>query len=324
MGLIHPGLFMETTPVCGPEKQPRLVLFGAQGFISKLLQSSARPHWETLALGRPDFDLENPKCIPHLQTVLRETDHVVFLSARTPEHGRSEEAQQRNIRMFENAAQALMHRGFAHLSYLSSDAVYAWIEEPVTERSPIAPSDPYGKMHAHREELAAALAQQCRRPLAILRPAAVHGPADTHNAYGPNRLIREARDSQTLTLFGEGEEIRAHLWEENCVNWLLEASKTRLEGTLNVTPREAVSFLQLAEHLRAVISPTLRIIHAERRQPITHRRFDPTLREHLWPHLPPLPLRESLHLHWNRMRFAPARSPSFGTQPLTAAETTDS
>jgi nucleoside-diphosphate-sugar epimerase len=201
--------------------------------------------------------------------------------------------------MFRNAAEALKRRGFSHLTYLSSDAVYAWQAAPITETSRIAPADSYGEMHAQREELARCLGRETGKPVAVLRPAAVHGPGDTHHAYGPNRFIQEILLHNQITLFGGGEEIRAHLWEDDCARWILQAASERFEGTLNITPRRAAPFREVAEMVRSLCGTQPSLIHSPRKQDITHRSFDPALREHLWPHLPPLPLEESLSRHWS-------------------------
>lgn len=290
-----------TTPASAASDSPsRIVLLGAGGFLARSLRAAAaQGNFETLALGRPHCDLTQPESISRLSDQVRETDCVVFLAALTPEHGRNKETSTVNIRMFEHAAAALRRSGFAHLCYLSSDAVYGWEEETLSEESPLSPSEPYGWMHARREELALKLGEHTGRPVAVLRPAAVHGPGDTHNAYGPNRFIRDALARRQISLFGQGEEIRAHLWEGDCVRWMMEAVRSRWAGTLNITPRQSASFAQVAEMLRGLSRSPVEIVHLPRRQPVSHRSFNPSKREALWPHLPPLALEASLDLHWH-------------------------
>jgi nucleoside-diphosphate-sugar epimerase len=290
---------MSPLPALQRNSDSRLVLLGASGFLANCLKKQAvLEGWNILSLGRPNFDLCSPECVPRLQAELKPTDSIVFLAGLTPEHGRNEETAALNVRMLENAASVLSHCGFAHFTYLSSDAVYAWGEDPITESSPVAPLDFYGTMHARREEIAGRLGEQSDRPTAILRPAAVHGCGDTHNAYGPNKFIRSILERGEIGLFGGGEEIRSHLWERDCARWILEALRTRWSGTLNIVPREALSFAELAGLLGGLNDFPVRLVYLPRKQPIRHRRFNPELRERLWPHLPPLTLESSLRLHW--------------------------
>jgi nucleoside-diphosphate-sugar epimerase len=101
-------------------------------------------------------------------------------------------------------------------------------------------------------------------------------------------------ESAEIALFGEGEEIRPHLWIEDCVAWILEAISTQWRGTLNIVPRDAVSFLNLAGMISEVVQKSVQLRKIPRRQPVTHRSFDPSKREELWPELPATPLSYSL------------------------------
>lgn len=282
---------METLPV------ERLVLLGRSGFVARaLLDEAARRGLSVLALGRPEIDLSHPSAIPLLLEQLRPTDHVVVLAALTPEHGAEEELLRMNLTIMRTIVEALRQVGAAHLTYLSSDAVYPWIEAPVEETTKPAPAGGYASMHAIREEMALSLLRP-ELPVAILRPCAIHGPGDTHSGYGPNRFFRTALSEGRIMLFGEGEERRPHLWIGDCVKWMLEAVSSRFQGLLNIVPREAPSFAEVAELIRDIVPGRVEISNALRRQPITHRAFSPDLRERLWPHLPCTPLREALLKH---------------------------
>jgi nucleoside-diphosphate-sugar epimerase len=151
-------------------------------------------------------------------------------------------------------------------------------------------------MHAEREGIVARLGAKCGRPVAILRPCAVHGPGDTHSSYGPNRFLKTALEEGEIVLFGGGEEIRPHLWIEDCVNWILEASRTNFAEVLNIVPREATSFLDVADKVARLTDKSVKLRFVPRRQAITHRRFSPSKRESLWPDLRATDLSDSLRL----------------------------
>ena len=288
--------------VNNPSSQPpsptaRLVLLGRSGFLGKAIQEAAKARGlDVAALGRPEVDLTCEDSVKKIASQLSGNDCVLMLSALTPEHGPVEDLYLRNMKMMKHAADALDRCGFAHLVYLSSDAVYPWITEAVTEETPIAPADAYARMHAEREGIAARLGAECGRPVAILRPCAVHGPGDTHSSYGPNRFLKTALKEGEIVLFGAGEEIRPHLWVGDCVDWILEASQTGFAGVLDIVPRQATTFLDVAEEVAQLIDKKVKLRFLPRRQAITHRRFSPNKRESLWPHLPATDLSDSLGL----------------------------
>jgi nucleoside-diphosphate-sugar epimerase len=242
------------------------------------------------------MDLTHEASVEKISSQLSGRDHVLMLAALTPEHGPAGELYEKNIKMMEHVAGALERCGFAHLVYLSSDAVYPWTEDAVTEATPVAPADSYARMHAERECIAANLGAILGRPVAVLRPCAVHGPGDTHLSYGPNRFIRTAIEKGEIVLFGEGEEIRPHLWIGDCVNWILEASQTKFAGLLDIVPRHATSFRDVADKLIEFTDVAVRLRFEPRRQAITHRKFSPAKRELLWPHLPATDLSDSLRM----------------------------
>lgn len=280
-----------------PAPSARLVLLGRSGFLGKALQETAKVTGiEIVALGRPEVDLTCESSVKKITSKLSGNDQVLMLSALTPEHGPAEELYLKNIKMMKHVSDALENRGFAHLVYLSSDAVYPWTEDAVSEETPIAPADGYARMHAERESIAASLGEQCGRPVGILRPCAVHGPGDTHMSYGPNRFVRTAVEEREIVLFGGGEEIRPHLWIEDCVNWILEASHTKFAGVLNIVPRETTSFFDLADKVAKLVDECVKLRFITRRQAITHRRFSPSKRELLWPNLPVTDLSDSIRM----------------------------
>ncbi len=270
-------------------------MLGRSGFIGNALQEAGRAKGlELVALGRPEVDLTKEAALVTVLEQLSGHDHVLMLSALTPEHGPEGELYERNLKMMEHVTAALERAGFAHLVYLSSDAVYPWTSEYVTEETPIAPTGAYARMHAEREKMARSLGEKLRLPVSVLRPCAIHGPGDTHLSYGPNRFLKAAVEMGEIVLFGEGEEIRPHLWIGDCVNWILEASLSKFDGLLDIVPREAFTFRELAEMVALVAKREVDLRFQPRRQAITHRKFSPKKRELLWQHLPATKLFDSL------------------------------
>ena len=87
------------------------------------------------------------------------------------------------------------------------------------------------KMHRTRELI---LAGEAKAPLAVLRLTAVYGADDTHNSYGPNRFVRQALKDGRISLFGDGEETRDHLYVDDAVALMLAVVSHASTGLLNL------------------------------------------------------------------------------------------
>jgi len=257
-----------------PRKPERVVLLGARGFIGAALKRQLEAQdMPTLALTSAALDLADDGAAEALAKLLRPTDTVVMLAALTPDKGRDVPALMKNLAMMQGVCNALGKSGCAHLVYFSSDAVYDTATSLVTENTPTSPQDLYGAMHCTREIMARSLN---RVPLLILRPTLVYGLEDTHNAYGPNRFRRAARQYCKITLFGGGEETRDHIHIDDVAALTLRCLMHRSTGTLNIATGKSHSFFEVADHVAKQLGAKIEIVSTPRVNAITHRHYDAT------------------------------------------------
>jgi len=234
--------------------------------VVKALQGDAVP---VLGLSRKEVDLLAAGAADSLAARLQPEDSVVFVSALAPT--RTPAMLIQNLQMAAAVIDALAKRPVAHLVYISSDAVYADDANPVTERSACAPSSLHGMMHAARELV---LKTQIKVPLAILRPSLLYGEADPHNGYGPNRFRRLAAKGEAITLFGEGEEQRDHIFIDDVARLAALVLAHRSTGVLNIATGVSTSFRAVAEMIVAAQGSRSAVNGTPRQNPITHRHFD--------------------------------------------------
>jgi len=258
-------------PAANPE---RVLVLGEKGFVAaRLIGELKNRGWNALSIGSDRVDLTDPGSVDQLLAVAGKTDAVVMTSALTPEKGKDRRTFQRNLSMAEHVCSWLEKTACAHFIYLSSDAVYADSSEPLNERSPCHPATFYALAHLVRERFLLEQTARSGLPLLILRPCAIYGEQDTHNSYGPNQFVRSALQSGNIGLFGQGEEIRPHLYIDDFIEIILLALRNRTIGILNAAPREAQPFHEVARQVVERVGGTT-LSHAPRRQPITHRSFD--------------------------------------------------
>lgn len=273
-----------------PGKPERVVVLGRRGFVAGAIAARLEEDKiDTLALGSRELDLTDAGAGAALAGRLRDADALVVVSAIAP--CKDVEALMRNLAMVRSVCAAIEQVRPAHLVYISSDAVYADDVNPVNERSCAAPTSLHGMMHAARERMLATVAPG---PLLILRPSLLYGAADPHNGYGPNRFRRLAAEGEEIVLFGEGEEQRDHVLIDDLAEIVRLGLRWRSSGVLNVATGESASFRQVAERVAALFDPPAAVKGSPRRNPITHRHFDPAACYKAFPRFRYTPLADGL------------------------------
>lgn len=228
-------------------KPARAVVIGAHGFVGQAaVRSLAAAGVPVLGLGRRDLDLLDPGAAAALAERLRADDAVVMVSARAPV--KNVAMMTENITMMSAVCEAIAANPPAHVVYISSDAVYADSDSPLTEASCAQPSSLHGAMHLARELM---LAHVFPGPLCLLRPTLIHGPNDPHNGYGPNRFRRLAEAGEPIVLFGGGEERRDHVFIDDVGAIIANVVRRRSAGVLNIATGTVHSFRDVADAILA-------------------------------------------------------------------------
>jgi len=250
---------------------------------------AAQEKINTLLLSSRDVDLTAAKAVDQLVDLLAPQDSMIFCAAIDKGSSSGSEIFMQNIAMAQHIAAALQRTPVKYLIYISSDSVYGFETSLISEKNPPCPAPLYGAMHRAREMI---LAMETNVPLAVLRLTGIYGAGDMHNAYGPNRFWHEAKEHGKITLFGEGEEMRDHLYIEDAARLILQTAQLGSTGLLNLATGRSLSFRHVAEMVAAQTGAVIQT--APRRQPITHRHFDITARLMAFPSFQPKMLEDAL------------------------------
>ena len=159
-----------------------------------------------------------------------------------------------------------------HVIYISSDAVYADGDIPLTESSCAQPGSLHGAMHLAREVM---LSNAWKGSLCFLRPTLIYGKEDPHNGYGPNRFLRLAVVGKDIDLFGDGEERRDHIWIEDVAEIIKRVILSQSVGILNIATGETHSFREIAEQVVKMSSYKSKLISNPRSGPMPHKGYRP-------------------------------------------------
>jgi len=277
-----------------PTRPERVVLMGADGFVggatlARLLAAGVT----VVPLTRHNMDLLAPGAAQKLAPHLTPTSRLILVSALAPV--KTVPMLLDNLRMMQAVIEAVKANPVAHIVYISSDAVYRDSREPMTEAFPAEPGSLHGVMHLAREVMLKS--ELPNIPQAFVRPTLIFGPGDPHNGYGPNRFMRLAQAGKNIVLFGEGEELRDHVFIEDVAEIIRRCVLHRATGIVNAVTGTVTSFKEIAELAAARFTPRVKVVGSPRVGPMPHggyRAFDPALLRRLFPDFQPVTLAAGL------------------------------
>lgn len=271
----------------------KVLVLGSQGFIGKkLIEALTASDFKVEGVSSKDIDLIDPKSVAPLAEKIMECDHVVMLSCLTPDKGKGTDVLMQNLFMAKHVCDALKSQEkLPHVVYFSSDSVYSFEDSLIHEGMLTSPSDLYGAMHRMRELMFLEVAAE---NLAIMRPTLVYGSGDSHNSYGPNRFRREAFKEKSITLFGAGEDTRAHIYIDDLVKLTILILENNSVGTLNAAPDESITYGSLADLISSCSEEKIEIKSKPRAAEPNHRYFETTRCYEAFPGFKFTPLKEGV------------------------------
>jgi nucleoside-diphosphate-sugar epimerase len=275
------------------EAPARVVVVGSAGFVGNAVAARLeQAGTSVLRVTRRSIDLLGADAADRLQGLLKPQDVLVAAAAMAP--CKNSAMLRDNMILAAALVKAASATSLAHVINVSSDAVYADEPTPLSENSPKAPDSLHGAMHLAREIMFKA---EVKAPLAIVRPSLVYGPGDPHNGYGPNRFLRLNARGETITLFGDGEERRDHVYIADVAELIVRIVLRRSVGALNIATGTVESFRAVAETVNSIAGRPVPITSSPRTGPMPHngyRPFDPAATHTAFPDFSYTPLAAGL------------------------------
>jgi nucleoside-diphosphate-sugar epimerase len=253
----------------------QVVVLGATGFLGQAIVARlAGEGADVHGFSSATLDLTNPSAFSVLDGVAGPETTLIFASAVTPDKGRTIDALNANLQMAMNVGRYLEGHPFGKVVYVSSDAVYPMSDEAVTETSPVEPADFYALAKYAGERVLANVCGAGKIPLLIVRPTGVYGAGDTHNSYGPNRFISQIHNERKVSLFGEGDDIRDHVYVDDAAAAIVELAATDATGVFNIASGESRTFGSVVEQLRALSPVEFEVVSLPKAPGTSRRDFD--------------------------------------------------
>jgi len=272
----------------------RVVILGASGFLGRAVQGElARAGVEVVAHSSKTLDLTRPDAAEVLAEQLDPGTALVFASALTPDRGQTLDTYTANVAMAATVAGAL-ERQPVPCVYISSDAVYGFDVNPLTEQTAVAPGGYYALAKYTGEKLLEYVAAGKGFPLLSLRVAAVFGPGDPHGSYGPNGFARSLARDRSIRIFGLGEEERDHVHVDDVARLTGALVRADASGVFNIATGRSRSFAKVVEAIRELVPYEVTVTNAPRKSPITHRSYDIARLDQAVPGFPFTPFQDGL------------------------------
>jgi UDP-glucose 4-epimerase len=192
--------------------------------------------------------------------------------------------------------------------YLSSASVYGDAETnlAIDESTPLAPTCYYGLAKVMAERVLAQAAVRAGVPLVVFRLCRLYGPGDTQATYGPSAFVRWILEEGAVTLFGDGKELRDHVWVGDLVPLVRAAAGGQVTGVVNLASGESRTYQEMVDSLRAIATRPFGVRSRERTRPRIDQAFDITRLRTVFPDVVLTGLEHGLRETWRAFAFTQA------------------
>lgn len=257
----------------------RVVILGHSGFIGSnlLAHLSASGKWDAIGASFPEYDLSRSDHSEKLLPFLTENTTIVLAAAVKRQFADTLETYQQNMAIIENVCKLLAAKPVKRFVFLSSAAVYGEETEnrDIHEETAVNPTSFYGINKFTGECLLRKTCADTRKTaLVCLRPPLIYGPGDQGRTYGPAGFSAAALEGQTITLWGDGAELREFIYIHDFCRLFELLLKGSFEGVLNVASGVPYCFADVIAILKETY-PQIDVRRRERSKNKVDNAFNP-------------------------------------------------
>lgn len=285
-----------------PGRLDHVVILGHTGSLGRALMGRLMSAGDGAVRGyaSSDIDLTQRRSAQGLVEALSPQTVVIMAAAIRPEVEDTIDSAEANVAMAVNLARVLSERPVQACVYVSSASVYGDRARPaaITEETPVDPDSYYAAAKFAGERLLGRVATDRGIRLLVVRPCRMYGPSDERAAYGPARFLRAALEGRPIALYGDGEELRDHLYVEDAARLIEALIRLAQHGVFNLATGRSLPYTRWVELIRRQVGGPMRVSRRQRTRPRCDQRFDVTKLLHAVPGLrftPPDEGMQALH-----------------------------
>lgn len=264
----------------------RVIILGNTGFIGSHVEKhlSARlPPADVVGISRATVDLTADSAVALLAPYVDRQTTVIMCAAIVRHAGDTLENYVINLKLATTLSKLVRLFPPKRLILLSSAAIYGEDvhNTHITEETPVHPTSYYG-MSKYTTEWLVRRELTDATSLVILRPPTIYGSGERLPAYGPHSFIDAAISRQSITLWGDGAELREFVFVDDLADIVYRMLSSGCEGVFNVVSGVSYTFLDVLDlvsrlaHFRPEVSSRPRTKHK-----VDHRYSNALLMQHL-------------------------------------------
>ena len=85
-----------------------------------------------------------------------------------------------------------------------------------------------------------------------VRPTLIYGIHDPHGGYGPNLFFKNFIENKNICVFGNGEELRDHIYIIDVAAIILKIIHKNINGPINLVSGQPNTFYQIAKIFKKI------------------------------------------------------------------------
>ncbi|MEI7455481.1 MAG: NAD-dependent epimerase/dehydratase family protein [Nitrosomonadales bacterium] len=254
----------------------KIIILGHSGFIGSRLERmlSVSGRWEVIGRSMPEIDLTDQEQVLQLVPYMTPDATLVLAAAVKRQFGDTLEVFRQNMAIIENVCRLLALYPVGRVIFMSSSAVYGEETENrcIREQTPVNPTSYYGINKYTAECL---LKKVCADKISLvcLRPPLIYGPGDSGKTYGPAGFVDAAIESQPVTLWGDGTELREFIYIDDICRLIEHLVDHPFVGELNVVSGTPYCFADVIAILKKNV-PALAVASRPRSKQKADNAFD--------------------------------------------------
>jgi UDP-glucose 4-epimerase len=208
-------------------------------------------------------DLRHPETLD--RAMARRVTTIIHLAAETSvlaSMSRPVEVYETNVALTLSLLERCRAEGVARFVLASTNAVVGDAGNAVIdEESPLRPLTPYGATKAAAEMLVSAYSGSYGLIGSAVRLTNVYGPGMQQKDSLVARLMRACRDRGSVSIYGDGNQVRDYLYIDDAVQGLLLPLEADLVGPLTIGSGTSISVNELHDVVQTVTGMDLVLPH---------------------------------------------------------------
>jgi UDP-glucose 4-epimerase len=228
----------------------RIVVLGAGGFVGgSIFNYLKKNKFSVIPVDRSKIDFLSNNSSKLLNNLLRKNDIIINAIAIAP--CKIFRDFQKNLLIINNIQNGLTGKKIKKYINISSDAVYSDKKTRISEYDVPRPGTLHGLMHYNREIIIDTTMEKTVK-IIHLRPTLIYGADDPHLGYGPNLFFKNFMNKKDISLFGNGEELRDHIFIDDVIMIVSKIIYKNINGPLNLVSGLGITFYQIAKIFKKI------------------------------------------------------------------------